>query len=373
MNEKLKKMIKNQDDAEKAHLAHNKQSLIGASVGFGKGAVAINRFDTYSKSSNLVFTAPRKLHIENFKKELIKFNKAHLLDQIHFCCIASLKNYDKIADCVIIDEAHLSSDMSANFVKSQKILNSIVEILALTGTPGNEYNNKLLKILPISYSKSVDKGVEEKTLNDYEINVISHNLGNTVDYKLKSRTTDESSYYRWLYGKYITVKGQFGKKKFPFELVQLKTFFGKLKSKERVVKWLINGLEGKGKVLLYCGSIDQTKNFSYPSYHSKQSDKQNKQALSDFEEGIIPVLSNVAGIKESVSIPNLKYAIIMKIDASANSLQQIQGRLARLSIDQISTLYVLVAKGTIEEDWFKKAVKNLDQSKVKYYDYEKLK
>jgi len=373
-NEKLEKMIVGQLEATSAHLAHNKQSCIAATVGFGKAKIAIDRIVTYSKGDNIVFTAPRELHLENFKKELIKFGHEDWIKHIHFCCVASLKNYKEIAKFIGIDECHLDNERSSDFVKLQLKRNFNVEILALSGTPGTEKTNELLKILSISYSKFTDDAVDDKMLNDYQINVIYHDLSDDpysceINTKRGSFKQSEKNRYDYLFEKYKTIVSF---KKFPWELMAIKQFFGNLISKEDVTNFILNKIQHKGKVLVYCGSIEQTNSFFYPSYHSKLTKELRTANFESFESGAINILTNVNGIKEAVSITALKYGIIMKIDASKNGFQQILGRLLRMSIGETSHLYVLVARGTIEESWFDKASSSLDQTKIKKYNYKNL-
>jgi superfamily II DNA or RNA helicase len=325
MNEKIKKLIQIQNEAEKAHIKIGKKSITALSVGSGKSWLAINRLKDYKKSDNIIFTGARKLYLENFKKEMKKAGVADWIEHIHFCCIASLSNYKKVADFVIIDEAHIDSERSYEFCKKQIKTNSNIEVLGLTGTPGTIHNNSLLKILPISYSKLADDNVKNKTLNDYRINIILHDLDNTPgSYLTKKFQTTEKRHYAYLEKKYKS--RPLGVNKFPFELSLIKQFLGKLSSKERVCNFILQNLPQGYKKLIYCGSIEQTKKFNYPSYHSKNSESVNKKTIEEFSKGFIDTITNVNGLREAISIPDLKYGIVLSAGASKAALEQIQGK-----------------------------------------------
>lgn len=331
----------------------------------------MNRIKDYLPNSNVVFTGAREIYSENFKKELEKNNMAEWIDIIHFCCTPSLKNYDKVADIIIVDESHLSPLLYGVFIEEQILLNPNVEVLCLTGTPltnRSEEGRFILKMCPISYSKLTDDNIDNKVLNDYRIKIILHDLGESNDYQTKRYITSEAKQYRGLYNKYQSSLHRPKTAKFSFEMTLLKQFFGKLKSKEKAAKKLIDEIQSRSnkKILVYCGSIDQTKHFDIPTYHSKLSKEEKKENYDAFYDGKIKILTNVNSIKESVSIPDLKYSIAMKVDASSRGMEQILGRILRLSVEDTAVLYVLVARNTIEENWIRKATANLDKSKISY-------
>ena len=72
-------------------------------------------------------------------------------------------------------------------------------------------------------------------------------------------------------------------------------------------------------------------------------------------------------LKESVSVPNLKYGMVMGIESSEASKVQIIGRFCRLVVGDVSQIYFFVARGTIEETWvynglskFKNKIRKID-------------
>jgi len=108
MDEQVRKKIEIQEEAEKAHEKFNCQSTVCMSVGLGKGKLAINRIEKqFIKNPNakILFSGAREIYLQSFKKELKKFNHEDWIDDIIFCCVASLKNYNKEKfDLVIVDK-----------------------------------------------------------------------------------------------------------------------------------------------------------------------------------------------------------------------------------------------------------------------------
>lgn len=365
-----------QKEAEEAHLKIGKKSTICAGVGSGKSVIAINRIKSYlklkRKPQNIIFAGARELYLSTFKQELIKWDLEEEISKITFCCVASLKNYtDKDWDLIIIDESHLDVERIISFLHFYK--NKNTEILLLTGTPlkeDSEIGKQLYKICPISYRKSLDDSISQTIVNDYRIRIIYHKLDDEDKYiKYGNFFQSENNKYNFLYKCYLNSFSQ-GRKKFPFELMQLKQFFKNLKSKEQIANLLLSKI--KGKVLVYAGNIEQCDRIGTFCYHSSMLKANREYNLKNFIDGNIDVLFNVNGIRESANIPNLKYGIIMAPDASPNAFEQIIGRFSRLLIGEIAEVVVLCAKNTVEEQWLNGAMRKLDKNKISKINLEEI-
>lgn len=378
MDKSIEKKIEIQKLAEQAHINSGLKSTICMSVGLGKGVLALGRIIKKckeNKKAKCLFFGDKTIYLTNFKMEFTKFKVGKYLDNVEMCCIDSLHKYEKnIYDIIIYDECHISTELGTEYLKKAIKLNPNVEIMCLTGTPKSSkrdgYKNnfdKLTDICPIAYTKMIDDSIEEGLINDYIINVIKVPFSEGKDTHVKTKGydfwTSERKTYESLMNKYQKRKPGQG---FPFELMNLKTFLKNSKTKVEYAKELAKRLEYK-KLLIYAGSIKQTKLFPYKSYHSELDNKEKEQNYLDFYHGKIIELVNVNGIKESVSVPDLTHSIILSIDASDSSGQQILGRLCRLVPNkEIGNIYVILFEDSIEEVWFNKAFSNLDQSKINY-------
>lgn len=363
-----------QIEAEKAHIRYGYKSTICASVGSGKSKIAINRIKNHymiKKSPKIIFSGARNIYLSTFKQELIKWGLEDKIEEITFCCVASLKNYNTIDwDLIIIDESHLDVERILAFLHIYK--RKDCEILLLTGTPlreGNFIGKEIYKICPISFRKDIDTSIHNKLINDYHITIIMHELSNEQYMKYSRGLQSEKQKYGWLYKCYLDGMGKM-RKKFPFELVNLKVFFKNLHSKKEIAEKLLKHIDAK--VLIYAGSIDQANSMGIHCYHSNLHKDERDSNLKMFMSGDIHRLFNVAGIRESVNIHNLKYGIIMAPDASQNAFEQTVGRFSRLVIGEIAQIFVLCAKGTIEELWINKAIKQLDSTKISKINIEQI-
>jgi hypothetical protein len=278
---------------------------------------------------------------------------------------------------IVTGNCHKEPEMTLGFLKNYLQIYPTTEILGLTGTPldpKSDIGKEYYKILPISYRKLLDNAIDDKILNDYSINVIFHELDNTnknVEVKLKNRKSfyqTELQRYLYLSDKYEDFKNRKGWKdgKFPYELVQLKSLFKNSETKKKLVYSLLPDISYK-KVLIYAGTIAQCESMKFPYYHSQISKKKKEETYAGFLNGDFNEMTNVGMLKESVSINNLDTGIIMCVDASSKAFTQSLGRLQRLAIKSKSTMYVLCAKGTIEETWLIKATSLLDFTKINYF------
>ena len=86
--------------------------------------------------------------------------------------------------------------------------------------------------------------------------------------------------------------------------------------------------------------------------------------LNEFINSESNVLINVAGIRESVNIPNVKFGIIMTPGASPSNLEQTIGRFSRLVVGEIAQIIILCARNTLEEQWLRNSLIKLDRNKI---------
>ena len=93
-----------------------------------------------------------------------------------------------------------------------------------------------------------------------------------------------------------------------------------------------------------------------------------EENLLRFKNDEIDKLSCVLQLNEGVNIPNLRAGIIMHAYGNERKSNQRIGRLLRLNPNDTSIVHILCYKNTVDERWVIEALKDLDQSKVKYFD-----
>jgi superfamily II DNA or RNA helicase len=136
------------------------------------------------------------------------------------------------------------------------------------------------------------------------------------------------------------------------------------KTKEEYVKTLLKGIDQK--CIVFCNTQDQADAICEHSVHSKNTNADEN--LQMFKDGDIEKLSCVMQLNEGVNIPNLKAGVIMHAYGNERKSNQRIGRLLRLNPDDMATVHILCYKDTVDERWVNEALKDLDQSKIKYFD-----
>ena len=132
-------------------------------------------------------------------------------------------------------------------------------------------------------------------------------------------------------------------------------------TKEAYAKKLAKSMDTK--CLVFANTQKQADKMCKHSYHS--GNKKSEENLELFSDGRIDRLSCVLQLSEGVSIPDLKQGIIMHSYGNERKSSQRIGRLLRLNPTETAVCHILCYKGTQDEIWVKKALKDFDKSKIK--------
>jgi superfamily II DNA or RNA helicase len=136
------------------------------------------------------------------------------------------------------------------------------------------------------------------------------------------------------------------------------------KTKEVYTKNLLENIEDK--CIVFCNTQAQADRVFPYSVHSENPESETN--LEMFKKDEIDVLSCVLQLNEGVNIPNLKAGIIMHAYGNERKASQRIGRLLRLNPKDKSTVHILCYKDTVDERWINEALKDLDSTKIKYFD-----
>ena len=108
------------------------------------------------------------------------------------------------------------------------------------------------------------------------------------------------------------------------------------------------------KAITFSQTIEIAKQIKYGDVlSSKQTKKNRRTTFEDFVEMKTGVLNSSKALNAGVDIPGLEIGIIMNTDSSKTTKIQKTGRTIRFSPNKEAELFVLILKGTKEEDWFK--------------------
>ncbi|RWZ86759.1 MAG: hypothetical protein EO766_13210 [Hydrotalea sp. AMD] len=391
-----------QQQAHAIWTAAGRRGTVSAGTGFGKSRIAVmeaNRMfmdgSLPSMNSILLVTPTEKLRDENWPKEFADWEADYLLDRryVKLICYASLKNEKgNHYKLVILDEVHRLTDLAAEAFKNGEddalttffSENLADAVLGLTATvPDSKREPDKVRIIsqvaPVVFNYSLDQGVEDGMIADYEIRVIMHTLDAKEKYipggtKAKPFLTTEASHYEYLEKqirrhRMLVAQAPPAKKASMEKLAMFKTFdrnrfLYNLKSKTELARRCMKHMLGDKRTLVFCGSIEQAE-LLLPgaTYHSKSG----SEAYSAFNAKKINTLAAVQAVDEGVNIVDLDQLLIVGFDSSDRRLTQRIGRSLRLRPGHKAMIIILCTQGTAEEKWLEKAIKGFDPAKISYY------
>ena len=334
-------------------------------TGVGKTLVGLTHMDRNTTPlMKCLVVAPKKAIFQSWKDDAVKFDMHHLLGRIVFTTYLSLNKHNpKDYDAVYLDEMHSLKDSHREFLSAFK-----GKILGLTGTPPKRnYSEKgklVQEFCPVVYTFQADDAIENGILNNYQIIVHKLYLSKDKAYETtmrgKSYMTSEEANYTYWSRRLDTGNGNMHMMRV-MRMKALKEY----PTKEKYAKLLFNNINSK--CLLFANTQAQADKLCSHSYHSKN--KSSEENLQLFKEGKIRKLSAVDQLSEGINIPNLKQAIVMHSYGNERKFNQKLGRLLRLNPDDTAIIHILCYMDTVDEQWVKEAVENLDQDKIIWKDF----
>lgn len=354
-----------QQDALRAVLPHKRAGL-HISMGVGKTYIGL-QYLSIVRGKTLV-VAPKVSIFESWKNDAEKFNLTDITDSITFSTYISLNKHNpQEYDNVILDEAHNTKESHEVFLSRFQ-----GNILGLTGTPPRFKNGEkgmmMQNYYPIRYVYTVNEAVESDILNDYRIHV--HTLELSEEKNLKTSGgwySSERKQYDWATS-YIEKAEMTLNDKLVFgrrimRINMLKQFPGK----QRLLRSLLNKIPTTEKCLVFVNTTDQADEVMRYSYHSKNNKQVNKDNLELFSRGEITRMSAVEQLSEGITIPELKHIVILHAYGNEKRASQKIGRALRLNPNELSHIHILCYKNTVDETWVKSALKDFDETKIKWY------
>jgi len=344
-----------------------KRCGLAVSMGVGKTLIGLKYVDELQgknmRKLKVLVVAPKLSIFDSWRNDAIKFDID--VDNIEFTTYLSLyKKNPHIYDVLVLDECHSLLPSSLPFLEM-----FTGRILGLTGTPPRHVNSEkgmlVHKYCPIMYKYTTDVAVGDDILNDYKIIVHKMNLSsdNTIEVKLKDKsffTSEAKNYAYWTQ----RIMDSVSKKQTQIAAVMRMKAMMEFKTKEKYTKELLSDIDDK--CIVFCNTQDQANQMCKYSYHSKNPESENN--LQEFKNGNISELSCVLQLSEGVNIPELRAGVIMHAYGNERKSSQRIGRLLRLNPDETSVIHILCYKNTVDEKWVDEALKDFDQSKIKYFD-----
>jgi hypothetical protein len=336
-------------------------------MGVGKTLIGLNYIDHLQGKNmgklRVLVLAPKLSIFDSWKDDAVKFNID--ITNIEFTTYLSLhKKNPSNYDVIVLDECH------SLLYPHQSFLGMFTgRILGLTGTPPryahSEKGRMVSEFCPIKYKYITDDAVEDNILNDYMIIVHKMPLSNenTIQVKLKDKDFWTSEVKNYNYWSNRIMMANTKKQEQIASIMRMKALMG-FQTKELYTKKLFNEIEDK--CIVFCNTQDQADRICKYSVHSKNVDADEN--LQKFKDGDIDKLSCVMQLNEGVNIPELRAGIIMHAYGNERKSSQRIGRLLRLNPTEKATIHILCYKDSVDERWVTEALKDLDQTKIKYFD-----
>lgn len=365
-----------QEQALKAVLMH---SRAGVEMTMGTGKTMLGLTYIRRKGGKALVVVPRTALKGNWQQE-IKDRDFGDLD-ITFTTYRSLLKHDpKEYSCIIFDEAHNLKETAYPFIEAIE-----GSVLGLTGTPprhkGNERYHIMQQVYPIRYVYDLNKALEDKLLNNIQVNLWGIELSNERNLKTKSgKWTSEKQMYSFLTSRINSLEEEIqqellkGNRMAEYalkgdlralritRLSKIKQFSGK----DQLIKKVIHSISQDEKVLVFTSNQEQCSRL-FRNYHTSLNNKaRNEEVLSKFKSGEYRIIAAIDQLSEGINIPNLRNIIISHSYASEQKPMQKIGRALRLNPKETASVHILYYKDTIDEEWVKQGIQSIDPSKIIY-------
>jgi len=218
---------------------------------------------------------------------------------------------------------------------------------------------------PIVYNYSTDLAIDNNILNNYKIIVHRLKLSskNTIKVVTKEKEFYTSEFKNYCYWSDRVQDATGAKQKQITSIMRMKSLM-QFETKEVYAKNLFDQIEDK--CLIFCNTQAQADKICINSIHSNNPD--GDEILEELKQGIINKASCVLQISEGINIPELRACVIMHAYGNERKTSQRIGRLLRLNPIETAIIHILCYKDTVDEKWVDEALKDLDQSKIKYFD-----
>lgn len=346
-----------QREAVEAYLASDGKTIIYAAPRFGKIKVAIDIMMEKGYKRPIV-VAPRKDIFTGWLNDTKKWGFSH---KLAFSTFASIKGIcSSCYDFLIIDEPH---ELSINQQEGLKILVKRLPTLGLTGTMTNKTANELYDNLGLDtcYKYTIDQGVEEGILADYEMCIHRVPLDN------------KKLIYTSAKGKRYTEKGYFDLFMYVRQKAKMKHFIDmKLiniiqnsHAKLEKTKQLL-GRYHKDRVLVFCGTTETADKLGIPVYHSKSRET---EIFSSFCQGIkYDQLATIKMMQAGITVSPIHRGIINYTSGNPEDCAQKICRFLGFEYsnpDKKAEIHIISSNEEFEIGRLKTALLFFDQTKIK--------
>lgn len=388
----------NREDLLKQVLSVKSNKLVlELATGYGKTKLGLE-YSFKDNPKDVLIVINRTVHIENWKREISKWGfNSDICNFINYRSLHKLKNTH--FDSIILDEAHNITENNSDFLKYI----SYNKVVLLSATINKDKKHLVGSLYPNYEYICINRkqAFEDKTLPEPKVYPIRIFLNNkivceeyivnkkgkktiTIGYKdftskylYKKRDNTkfivkctQEQYYKLLENDISYLKRSlernpgniFLKNKYLFLCNHRLKILAKFK--EPIALDIVS--KTKGRKLLFCSDIKQTKLFTKNNINSKN--KNSEKILSKFNNKEIDTISACNQLDEGVNLTDCKYGIFININASERMNTQKIGRILR---HKEPTLIYIYYKDTREEELIGELLKDFNPDNIFKINYKK--
>lgn len=348
-------------------------------TGVGKSRIAVLAAEAESKLQDFlvyICVPTETLRDVDWPAELTKWWPKWPKDKIKLICHTSMDSVreNRLITLCIFDEIHHITERNITFFDN----NRVDRVMGLSATVPNESFEgsfdkvaAIKRIAPVIFRVSIDEAKALKLISDFEIILLKFKLNSkdlSVSYTSGKTTTATTEAARYKQLSKTLGRAMYSKKggNWKFSAMQQRAeFVRNFPSKTKIAKDVLAQLiTPDNRTLVFCGSIAQSVELCGENvYNSKTSSKM----LQKFSAKEINYLGAVMALNEGKNIPDLDQIFIVQISSQQRDLVQRIGRTVRWRPGVIAKVIILVAADTVDEQWFKKAVKGINPKSIKTY------
>lgn len=354
-----------------------KEGCIGtviAATGFGKTRVGLRAIKWFQKNNPgcKVMVVVPTLYLKNQWIELlVSWN----LNEVEVWVINSVIVEDHKVDFLLIDEIHsMAGDTFSRVFKrtDYKI------IMGLTATierlDGKEQLIK--KYAPVCAEVTLKECIQNKWLAPFREYKVLLDVDLTEYQRMNTEFIAHFSFFNYDFDLAMSMLGnvinrrRYAKVNFlDYKDVDIHTFGfnralqGRKKFiynhafKALIAKQILT-FRPNAKAITFSQSIEMANSIGLgTSIHSKLTTKNRKKVEDDFNDIEVGVLNSIRTVELGADIKGVNLAIVLGGTSSWTSNYQRKGRAIRLEGDKTSEIFHLILRGTVEEEWFRKASK----------------
>lgn len=379
----LRKTISNRIDTVKSPYL-----LLELATGTGKSKLALNVMkERCTVNSRILIVVPRLLLIDNWKKEIAKWNLEEYNKAIEYVTYVSFPKAANEYDLIIFDEVHHLSERCRNSLNDFIIHNAV--LLSATVSRDLKFNLKYyfngIEIIKVKTREAIDAN----TLPDPKVYLIPLYLdnrnpkysiiknptkGNPIVIPFKDRWKHREKNRRIIikctqkeYYQDISSAIDWYKKKVympAMKNIWLHKCGDRLKwlssQKTSFVSSLLDGLK-KERTLTFCNSIEQTELLG--KYYINSNNPKSSEYLDLFNNGKINHITACAMLDEGQNLSDCRIGVYANLSASDRLITQRQGRILRHK-DPI--LIIPYYKGTRDEEIVMKMCEDYNPKLIKH-------